>query len=257
MMPAATHTTGFCVIFWNVWLENQLSAAAQTRLIARLGTLIDEHRPDAFGLNEILQEHSKQTSEVLDYLKIRGYYTDFTDCHTFKKLGRHYSFGSAIASVRTPLKVEKFSLDTSRKRRKLLVATLPLANSEVAINLAVVHPTALNPRHGGHRHYAQIKALRRIMSKPAISNRLIMGGDLNEFSWMPHFWLDQAHFDHKTGDFHNPTWRWRSSPILPVRANLDHLFWNKDGLIALKSFEVLDRKPSDHSPLLARFTITR
>ena len=40
-----------------------------------------------------------------------------------------------------------------------------------------------------------------------------------------------------------------------LQANYDNIFWTKCGNLHLEEFKILDRNPSDHTPLIARFTV--
>lgn len=247
-----TQTVDLCVIFWNTWFDNELKKSESNQVCERLGELIDRHQPDFFGLSEILWNQATNSSRVLDYLESRGYHTHFTNFHD---LDKQYIFGSGIASLAEPLDIGEYSLNEGQERRQLSVAIMPLASTGSSVQLAVMHPAPLPFLRGGRKHAEQIKTLRHLMSTLGTQERFIMGGDLNQFSWQPKLWLDKTHFEHKTGSWAHPTWRWRGHAGIPVRASLDHIFWSKDPSVTLRSFEVLDRKPSDHSPLLARFTI--
>ncbi len=249
-----TQTVDLCTVFWNTWLHNELKAGNDSPVCTRLGELIKVHQPDFFGLSEILWDKSTNTSRILDFLSSHGYYTHFTNFHDIPQ-SDHYILGSAIASLQKPLDIQEYPLSQDETRRQLSIAILPLPPTDSTIQVAVMHPAPLPflPHSGGHAQ--QIKTLRHLMNTMGTQERFIMGGDLNQFSWQPRLWLDKAHFNHRTGSWAHPTWRWRGHVGVPIRASLDHLFWSRDQSVNLHSFEVLDRRPSDHSPLLARFKI--
>ena len=62
-------------------------------------------------------------------------------------------------------------------------------------------------------------------------------------------------YHHKTGTFKNPSWRYNGQKTSIIRANLDKLFWTKDGGLIQKSFIIIDTNVSDHRPLISTFEI--
>jgi endonuclease/exonuclease/phosphatase (EEP) superfamily protein YafD len=91
------------------------------------------------------------------------------------------------------------------------------------------------------------------MRAPALQKATIIGGDFNQFKFMPRLWKSRQHYHRATGSLLNPTWRLMGK--LPIQANYDNIFWTKCGVLNLEEFKVLDRNPSDHAPLIARFSV--
>ncbi|HSX32329.1 MAG TPA: hypothetical protein VLF43_03640 [Candidatus Saccharimonadales bacterium] len=93
------------------------------------------------------------------------------------------------------------------------------------------------------------------MRLPELQATTIIGGDFNQFKFMPRMWGAKSIYHRATGTLFNPTWR-LIGKIPLVQANYDNIFWTKCDTLQLEEFKVLGRHPSDHAPLIARFALS-
>jgi len=102
---------------------------------------------------------------------------------------------------------------------------------------------------------AQARAFRRHLAERRGSGHMIIGGDFNELKLMPAIRALAADYHRVTGTFRQPTWRWRGQRKRFLQANYDNILWSRDPGLRMHEFSVLPFAPSDHAPLLARFSI--
>ncbi|HEY5805869.1 MAG TPA: endonuclease/exonuclease/phosphatase family protein [Candidatus Saccharimonadales bacterium] len=247
----------FSAIFWNVWVESQLTGARLKLLHDRFDRIIEEHQPDAFGLNEVIAD-ADGSSPLLKRLEAQGYHTFFAP---FSPENNGQFSGSALATRVKPAEVSHHELGPDKYGAirgfpghtvKLIQARLPHGKRHV--NIVVNYLAHLVPwnwlAHIGHH-----KSFRRIMRAPELQTTTIIGGDFNQFKFMPRMWGAKSLYHRATGTLLHPTWKLAAGKIPFIQANYDNIFWTKCNTIKLEDFKVLDRHPSDHAPLIARFTV--
>lgn len=248
----------FKAIFWNVWTESQVSAARLNQLCARFDEIIAEHNPDAFGLNEVLADTAEGKSALLKHLETKGYKTFFAPFSPEKngQLG-----GSAFASRVEPDAIAYHELGPDKygairgfpgNTVKLIHARLPHGKHHV--NIVVNYLAHLVPWNWV-AHVTHHKAFRSFTRRPELQKSTIIGGDFNQFKFMPRMWGAKSLYHRATGTLLHPTWKLLGGKIPIIQANYDNVFWTKCGTIELQKFQILDRTPSDHTPLMASFTI--
>jgi endonuclease/exonuclease/phosphatase family metal-dependent hydrolase len=246
----------FSVLFWNVWADSQLDEAKKATLHDRFDTIITNFRPNAIGLNEVVTDESGQ-APVLTHLEKLGYRTYFAPFSPEKN--GHFS-GSAFASLEEPLEINYRELGPDKfgawrghpgHTIKLIQARLPHYGQN--INVVVNYLAHLVP-YNWAAHIKHHRTFRRLMRAPALQKATIIGGDFNQFKFMPRLWKARQQYHRATGSLLHPTWKWRGKVPL-IQANYDNIFWTKCGILKLEDFQVLGRKPSDHTPLLARFSV--
>lgn len=246
----------FTTLFWNVWAESQLTPTKLQRLQNRLDEIITEYQPDAFGLNEVLADFHG-TSKLLEHLETKGYHTFFAPFSP--ETSQHLS-GSALATRLRPVSIDYHELGPDPygairgfpgNTVKLIQARLPHGPHQV--NIVVNYLAHLVPWNWV-THLAHHKMFRSLMRAAELQTTTIIGGDFNQFKFMPRLWGAKSLYHRATGSFLHPTWRLVGKlPI--IQANYDNVFWTKCGTVQLESFKLLDRQPSDHAPLLARFQL--
>jgi hypothetical protein len=246
----------FSTLFWNVWVESQTPARVNA-LKLRFDELIADHRPEAIGLNEVLADHNGK-SELLEHLKSQGYHVSFAP---FSPENSKLFSGSALASLQKPLEVHHHDLGPDRYGEvrgfpghtvKLIQAKLPHGKRHV--NVVVNYLAHLVPWNwlAHARHH---RAFRRLMRAPELGRSTIIGGDFNQFKLMHHLWGAKSLYHRATGTFFHPTWKLMGGKVPIIQANYDNIFWTKCDTLHLQDFKVLDRWPSDHTPLIARFIV--
>lgn len=253
----------FNVLFWNIWLNNQINGPANSsKLLDELQRITAEYQPDCIGLNEVLQQSSASLPFVTDYLKTLGY--AFTYFAPASPLTNEWLIGAAVSS-RLPLtstNIIVLGQDTFADIRGYPSHTVDAISTEIrfkddrVVNFIVAHPIAIKwPTI--KEHFRHTTALTKIIHSPRYLTNTILGGDLNEPLHLPGSFTktNRATLNHRSGSFRNPTWRHNASPITPIRANLDQLFWTKKGILELGSFKVISSNISDHRPLFAEFSV--
>jgi endonuclease/exonuclease/phosphatase family metal-dependent hydrolase len=251
------------VLFWNVWLENQLRGIKKSKdLLNELDKLISEYKPDCIGLNEVLKHTQDQIPIINEFLEKNGYkYHYFSHGSPFTD---KWDIGSAICS-RFPInnlqEIELGKNVTAEKKGhkhfpiKAIAAKIEI-NSKKEIGIIVAHPINLKPS-SIIDHFTHTKNLSNFIKNSDYHKNTIIGGDFNEPMYFPMSFKNRTkkYLNHRTGTKINPTWRHNSWRITPLRANLDRLFWTKNGFLKLKKFNVLNVRVSDHKPIYAEFYV--
>ncbi len=248
----------FTAIFWNTWFDLQDGTRDDGELVTkRLQELINNHNPDVFGLNEVYFKSDQDQSLIVELLKSNGYHTHFAT-QTVGDKGQ--IIGNLFASKHVPLGVTKHTFGQNARSHiawyktytpQLVEAKLLINGKEITI--AVVHLCVIVPSdiitHIRHR-----LSYNRLISRLDHTN-LIIGGDFNELKYMPPWLHLPSGFRRLTGSLLNQTWLLNGKQSSLLRGNMDNIIYSTKGSIGLASFEVLDRTPSDHTPLLAKFRI--
>ena len=245
------------MVFWNTWLKNQDGTHPQDgRLQKRLDQLVQEYRPDIFGLNEVLVDAANGASPVLDHLAGLGYRIHFAP---FSPHRGKWLIGSAFVSRVPGATATNRALGEDGYARRqgypghtvqMITADVPFADTRLTV--VVNYLTALYPQDL-RTHARQSREYARVVADIEHKN-LVIGGDFNDFKYRlpwPHH-PDRVRMH--TGSLRHPTWLWNGQPWRLVRANYDHIIHRTDGDIQLERFEVLERSPSDHTPLLVTFS---
>jgi endonuclease/exonuclease/phosphatase family metal-dependent hydrolase len=252
------------ILFWNIWLENQLKGIERSdNFITELTNIIKEYKPDCIGLNEVLKHSEHEIPLVNSLLKSLGYnYHYFSHTSPFTN---DWDIGSAICS-KIPLKnIEEIELGrnaTAEKKGhnncpvKALAAKI-ITNDDLEIGIIVAHPINLKPSTIKD-HFIHTRNLSNFVRNSSYMNNTVIGGDFNEPMYFPRSFKSRTagHLHHITGTKRNPTWRHNTWRKTPLRANLDKLFWTKDGALELTEFKVIESHVSDHRPLFAEFQIS-
>lgn len=257
-MPAAP-LKPFSTIFWNVWVESQLTGDKLQHLCNRFDEFIANYKPDAFGLNEVLSHNGRELPPLLKHLESRGYRTFFAP---FSPEATGHFSGSAIATRVDPLELSVHELgpDKYGARRGHPGNTIKLIRARLAhpsgmpLNIVVNYLAHLMP-YNWAAHVKHHRAFRAVMRAPELQTATIIGGDFNQFKFMPRLWGARSLYDRATGTLLHPTWKLLGGKIPIIQANYDNIFWTKCGKLLLQEFKVLDRQPSDHAPLLATFFV--
>jgi|GEM_PF-2307681 len=257
LMPDPDSSSPFSAIFWNVWVESQVTNAKLQNLYSRFDDFIAKYKPDVFGLNEVLSHNGNEQPPLLKYLEKQGYRTFFAPFSP--ESNGHYS-GSAFASRLDPLELsvhelgpDKYGARLGHPGNTVKLIRARLLHAGVPVNVVVNYLAHLVP-YNWAVHVKHHRAFRTIVRAPELQTATIIGGDFNQFKFMPRLWGARSIYDRATGTLLNPTWRlYGKIPI--IQANYDNIFWTKCGKLLLKEFRVLDRHPSDHTPLLASFTV--
>jgi endonuclease/exonuclease/phosphatase family metal-dependent hydrolase len=243
-------------LFWNVWVESQQTPVRLQLLKNRFDQIIASHAPDVLGLNEVLAE-ADGSSPLLKHLEEQGYHTSFAP---FSPENNGRLSGSALASRLKPVEVTYHDLGPDKygairgfpgNTIKLIQATLPYDSRH--INIVVNYLAHLVPWNWP-AHLKHHKAFRSIMQLPALQAATIIGGDFNQFKFMPRMWGAKSLYHRATGSLLKPTWK-LAGKIPIIQANYDNIFWTKCGTLTLEEFRMLTRHPSDHTPLIARFRV--
>ena len=245
-------------IFWNTWFYVQNGRRDNgTELVKRLADLIYQHNPDVFGLNEVVVNRHDKSSPVISFLEKQKYHCYFAN---FSPVDDNWAVGNLLAAKYKPLHVSEHILgaDSQAARRgypgcSVKAISADLEYGPTTVTIVLNYMCSLYP-YDWAIHYEHRKNYERLVGK--ITNRnLIIGGDFNETKYMLPWLRLPKHLKRKTGSLTNPTWRLNGKRAHLAFANYDNVVYCEDGSLKLKSFNVLHRTPSDHSPLLAVFEI--
>lgn len=253
----------FTIIFWNIWLDNQLDGPTGPRsreLLKELDALVAAHTPDCIGINEVLFESPDQVPFVFEHLKHHGYrYTHFAYA---SPINNQWEIGAGFVS-KYPLKdIEDIVLGEdvfariergiSGYKVRSLGVRVELSNKQ-SVQVILAHPHALKPR-SLREHWRHQKVLLETVRKPRYK-QVIMGGDFNEPNSLPFNFTRRTKdiFYHRSGTLMDATWHLKPDHASPIGLNLDKLFWTKEPTTKLLEFKVLKTAVSDHRPLLGKF----
>lgn len=251
------------VLFWNIWLNNQLKGSQNSQeLLEGFKSIVETYQPDCIGLNEVLKNKDEQFPFVVKFLEQLGYkHTHFAPA---SPLSDEWTIGVAVCSKYPLGKTSNIELGKDiwanyrgyPNETVKAIATKIRVSGTQELNLITAHIILLRPSTL-KEHYKQSKALTNVLKKPAYLQNTIIGGDFNEPKFMPKSFKsrNKATHHHQTGTFLNPTWKYDASNKTLIRANLDRLFWSKEGSLELLKFEVVDTNISDHKPIYAVFDL--
>ena len=237
-------------------MESQQTPIKLQLIKNRFDQIIDDHKPDVLGLNEVLADKNGE-SPLLKHLEGQGYHTFFAP---FSPENNGKLSGSALASRVEPSEINFHDLGPDKYGAirgfpghtiKLIQAKLPHGKSHV--NIVVNYLAHLVPWNWP-AHIKHHKNFRRLMRDPDLQATTIIGGDFNQLKFMPRMWGAKSLYHRATGTLFHPTWK-LAGKIPIIQANYDNIFWTKCGTISLDQFKILERYPSDHTPLVARFIV--
>lgn len=251
----------FSVLFWNIWLDNQIKGeAGSARLMKELEYLIEKYDPDVIGLTEVLQATHSDSPFVLDFLGRHGY--PHRHYASASPLDDDWNIGMAVCSRFTLENVDEVVIgkDSPAEQRgysghehKCITATITLPEQHM-LNTIIAHPHHLRP-HTIRDHYEGTRNIEKLLRSSKFSENTVLVGDFNEPGFMPKAFKNKVAdvMKFRTGSIAHPTWRHNGYRFTPIRANLDQLYWSRKSNFELTDFEVIDSPVSDHRPLFAKF----
>ena len=253
----------FSVLFWNIWLDNQINGPPNAAILLKeITSIYKKYEPDYIGLNEVLQNTKSDKPFISNHLNKIGY--DNIYYAPASPLNDSWLIGSLAATKLKVISNENICLgnDIPAERRGYKGHTLKALSLKIRIKpkdnvtIIVVHPVFLRP-FTVKSHYQQTKMLYQHIRNHSNIENLIVGGDINEPKNMPKSFahITKDYLTHKTGSIKQPTWSLNGKDYIPLKANLDKIFWATNGKIKLNKFEVIDSKISDHKPIYAEFMI--
>ncbi len=256
---AIVRNMAITVMFWNVWFENQIDDSRLTTLEEALENFILEHRPDVVGLNEVVKFTDNNHIPLHQKMSKLGYnHAHFAQTN---RINDRFTIGSTLYSKTNLNDTDTIYLGRNATARKkgysdfrvsAVVGSVKLSGKSFQIISA--HPINIKPSTLKN-HYQHTRKLHDHTKVLDIVKPTIIGGDMNEprlfpFSIRPKL---KRNFNHRTGSFINPSWRYRGQTTTLLRANLDRLFWSKDHNLVQKSFIIVDTNVSDHRPIISTF----
>jgi len=251
----------FTVLSWNIWFDNQINGTTRSdKLLAELERVIEKYQPDCICMNEVARSVDTLEPFVHTFLVSKGFVH-----HYFAPAGplnNEWVVGASICSRLPFKKIESFVLgrDVPSERRGFVDATRQGITAEIklsndkTINIIVAHPEHL--RSWTIRdHYKHTAKLTEMLKQKEYQQDTIICGDFNEPGFMPKSFAraNKAALHYRTGKSFHTTWRFMAWSLMPIRANLDKLFWTRAGNLVIKRFRVIHTNVSDHRPLLATF----
>lgn len=248
----------FSIVYWNLWLEMQNGKRdTGRRLTEKLNFLVNKYEPEFIGLNELVIDAKTGRSCVKEHLEKLGYNLHFTP---FSNISDDLVVGNALAYRPKPRNIAEHVLgpDTQAQRRGYPDQTVSLIHGEFAIadkpvSIIVNYLGNLIPLDWG-THATHRRNFNKYLSN-LNSGNVIIGGDFNEPKYLWPWLKLPGHYRRLTGGIFSPTWRLLGRKSLLIAANYDYILYDKSQDLRMVRYEVLDRSPSDHSPLYARFEI--
>ncbi len=254
----------FSILFWNIWFYNQIEGKARAdRLLSELKRLTDQHQPDFIALSEVVRPSHAQLAPVIEYAQKLGYL--YNHCANMAQLNDYWMSGVALCSrfklhQKENIIISKNGYALKRGYADLdkevisVQATLPDGQD---LKIIVAHPTA--PIDSLKQHRVGMETLSQLAHSKTYAKNTILVGDMNEWRLIPGAFRRKVAdvMDSRTGTVLHPTWRYNAHRFTPLRANLDYVYWSKQGGFVLKDFKVLVSDVSDHRPLLATFELVQ
>jgi endonuclease/exonuclease/phosphatase family metal-dependent hydrolase len=249
------------VMFWNVWFENQINDSRLSVLEEALEDFVLEHSPDVIGLNEVVKFTEKNHIPLHKKMSELGYnHAHFAQTN---RITDKFTIGSTIYS-KTELKDTDtiyLGRNATAKRKgyddfrvSAVVGSVELSGKPFQIISA--HPINIKPStlKNHYQHTRKLGSHDRVLNSAVPT---VIGGDMNEPRLFPFSVRSKLRqdFNHRTGSFINPSWRYRGQTTTILRANLDRLFWSKNHKLIQKSFYIIDTNVSDHRPIISTFEI--
>lgn len=253
----------FSIIFWNIWLTNQIGGKEkQQQLFRKIDNIVQDYQPDCFGLNEVLRQTGENRPAIVDHLKKRGYQYDYylpagpwtDDC----EIGDLLVSKHPIVDKQGIILGSHFDMngrDKSGRQAQAIQARVRL-NQHFDITVIVAHLMHLRA-HTLSTHFEHQRNLSCHVRGLTDTTALVMGGDFNEFNLMPlsFSWKNRRIFNNKTGSSLQPTWYKNAQEGALLRANPDKVYWFKNSSLELTEFEIISEYVSDHKPLYAKFLL--
>lgn len=237
---------------WNVW-----DKSPDDKIIDRLEQMIASYDVEVFGLNEIVATKNG-ASPVLKMLRDKGYKVHFVP---FGRNRDSLYDGSVLAS-RLPLKSVKV-YDLAKGHINPLFGhhdhTFKLISAQTAIGstdvtLAIIHQPHLAPSNWAP-HIKSWRRLNTIIKQPEFSQVVIIGGDTNLSNFLFKRTNIARQFKQLT-DNNNSSWRYNGNSNF-LKASYDRILYKGSDQTSVmpKELHVLNRQPSDHTPLVAKFEL--
>lgn len=252
----------FSVFFWNIWYRNQVEGKAKYNgLLSELKRLIDEHSPDIVALAEVVCPSQDKSAPVIQYLQKLGY--SYTHCTSMVQFDDYWMSGVALCSRFPITQKQKIMISENgyaAKRghpgldKEIISGQVTLLEGH-DLQIIVAHPS--DTFHSLTSHRDGMKNLSQLVHSKTYAKNTILVGDMNQWRLIP------GSFRHKVADVMNsqtgsilkPTWLYNAHRCVPLRLNLDYMYWSKQSDFVLKDFKVLVSNTSDHRPLLATFEL--
>lgn len=206
----------FSIMYWNIWLNNQLSGKrGAITLLDEIDRILEKYQPDFIGLNEVLQTIDSREAFVLEYIEQKHGYKFVHYAHSSPSTPEWY-IGSAFLSRIKPVTVETVAISTDSAaiirgyhghEVKAVVAKVTLG-PELTINIITAHPLHLRQTIIAN-HYKGTKKLETIVHTKEYAKNTILGGDINEPGFMPNSLRKKVGetMNFRTGTIRNPTWK--------------------------------------------------
>ena len=254
-------------IWWNVWYDARDRQGGAHAIAKRITELIKTHNPDWICLQEAFSYQKYAAMGDLDILIKKatgwnGYFVADRE-YLYRSSNSHNKFhfkqGMAIYSKWPITRSSAHILGTIPRSIKKgssreHIIEVDLRTSQGMVTVANTHWTKMSIRFIGYRK-EQMRNFKRHISNRAPEHPYIVGGDFNTLEFHPTIRQLSGLLDLRTSPGKQPTWRHFGKQHSLFFSNIDYVGVFRDGKVTLHDIQQLDRPPSDHTPMLASFSI--
>ncbi len=255
-------------VWWNVWLEARDKPNGAQQIADKVARLIKEHDLDWICLQEVFRyDYWGKAGDVVRLIEKttgwHGFFAAGSQYHyekSISKAGSNYTDGIATFS-KWPIKSnniitlgpwakgQKVGLEG---RRMLLETTLETPAGQIIAGNT--HWTRIHHQYRSHRR-SEMKIFYERISSLKTKTPYVVGGDFNTLPSHKIIKTLGQYLDLRTGTARKPTWLHTGKQRGILRCNLDYVGVLKNSGIEFVDFQLLNRQPSDHAPLLGQFIV--
>lgn len=255
-------------LWWNVWLDARDQADGAQRIADKVARLVHEHKLDWICLQEVFRyDFWGDRGDLMKLIESatgwKGIFVQGSQYHYENKkagLGKNYRDGIATFS-RFPINShhvvklgpwapgERYGVDGQRSLLETVLVT-PDGN----ITVGNTHWTRIHRRYRSNRK-GEMAVFKEHIAKLKPGKPYVVGGDLNTLPSHPIIRTLNQTLDLHTGTARHTTWTHKGKRRGLIRCNLDHVGTLRSGPLKITEFRLLNRRPSDHSPLLCTFKL--
>ncbi len=253
-------------IWWNVWHDARDHPNGAQKIAERVIRITGEHDPDWICLQEAYRYDAWgregnlvrliQEATGWDNIFVVGNQYHYANGRAGR--GNNYSEGVVTFSKWPILQHEVISLGPSAwgeqqglgGERTLLETLLDTPLGKITVGNA--HWTRIRHNYRKHRKNEMNTFRERIESLPK-DLAYVVGGDFNTLPTHPIIRRLGKTLDLQSGGVRKKTWVHKGKKGNFIRCNLDYVGALLSGPLDFLQLHLLDRRPSDHAPLLATF----
>ncbi len=257
-------------VWWNVWLDARDKPNGATLIAEKVARLVREHDLDWICLQEVFRydfwgEKGDLVKLVEETTGWKGIFVQGSQYHyenSKSSLGKNYRDGIAtfskwptashqIVKLGPWAAGDQFGLVGQRSLLEIVLDT-PLGE----ITVGNTHWTRIHRKYVTYRK-GEMKVFAKHIADLKADQAYVVGGDFNTLPSHPIIRLLKQHLDLRTGTTRRTTWLHKGQHRRLIRGNIDYVGTIHSGPLEFVDFKLLNRRPSDHAPLLGVFEIVK